>query len=71
MNKGPLGRDTLELARTAAERSFVLLKNENGKSGQPLLPLKKSQTVALIGPLADDAGNMLGSWRGVARPKTW
>lgn len=63
-NAGPLGRDTLELARTAAERSFVLLKNENGKEAQPLLPLKKSQTVALIGPLADDAGNMLGSWAG-------
>jgi beta-glucosidase len=64
---GPLGRDTLELARTAAERSFVLLKNENGKDGRPLLPLKKSQTVALIGPLADDAGNMLGSWAGRGR----
>jgi beta-glucosidase len=62
--KGPLGRDTLELARTSAERSFVLLKNAPGKDAQPLLPLKKNQTVALIGPLADDAVNMLGSWAG-------
>lgn len=69
VNNGPLGRDTLLLARTAAERSFVLLKNENGKDGQPLLPLKKAETVALIGPLADDAANMLGSWSGRGRPE--
>ena len=29
-----------------------------------MLPLRKNQTIALIGPLADDAGNMLGSWAG-------
>ena len=47
-----------ELARKAAEQSFVLLKNEGS-----VLPLKPgSKTVALIGPLADDAGQMLGSW---------
>src|SRR5271165_4120076 len=47
-----------ELARKVAEESFVLLKNDGG-----LLPLKASgKTVALIGPLADDAGQMLGSW---------
>src|SRR5262249_40925801 len=46
--------ESLELAQTAAERSFVLLKNSNA-SGAPLLPLSKStQTIALIGPLADD-----------------
>lgn len=47
-----------DLARKTAEESFVLLKNEGG-----LLPLKAAgQTIALIGPLADDAGQMLGSW---------
>ncbi len=47
-----------ELARKAAEESFVLLKNDGG-----LLPLKVSgKTIALIGPLADDAQQMLGSW---------
>ena len=61
---GPLDKADLELTRTAAERSFVLLKNGNSKGSQPVLPLKKNQTVALIGPLADDAGNMLGSWAG-------
>jgi len=45
-------------AREIAEQSFVLLKNE----GQ-LLPLKKSGTIALVGPLADDQQNLLGSWR--------
>jgi len=47
-----------DLARKAAEESFVLLKNEGG-----LLPLKAGRkTIALIGPLADDAQQMLGAW---------
>ena len=47
-----------DLARKAAEESFVLLRNERG-----LLPLNVSgKTVALIGPLADDAQQMLGAW---------
>jgi beta-glucosidase len=44
-------------AREIAARSFVLLKNE-----KQLLPLKKSGTVALVGPLADSRRNMLGTW---------
>ena len=44
-------------AREIAERSFVLLKNDNN-----LLPLQKSGTIALIGPLADSKRNMLGTW---------
>jgi beta-glucosidase len=53
----------VELARTVAERSFVLLKNaETG--GKPTLPLSPDvRTVALIGPLADSAADMLGPWR--------
>lgn len=61
---GSPDKENLELARIAAERSFVLLKNGNGKTTPPVLPLKKGQIVALIGPLADDAQNMLGSWAG-------
>jgi beta-glucosidase len=45
-----------ELARTVAEKSFVLLKNEN------VLPLKSGVKVALIGPLADSGSDMLGAW---------
>ena len=47
-----------DFARKVAEESFVLLKNDGG-----LLPMKANgKTIALIGPMADDAGQMLGSW---------
>ncbi|WP_284651987.1 beta-glucosidase BglX [Flavobacterium terrisoli] len=44
-------------ARKIASQSLVLLKNEN-----QILPLKKSGTIALIGPLADAKENMAGTW---------
>ncbi|MNQ08768.1 Periplasmic beta-glucosidase precursor [compost metagenome] len=44
-------------ARKTAAQSLVLLKNQN-----QLLPLKKSGTIALIGPLADAKENMAGTW---------
>jgi beta-glucosidase len=44
-------------AREIATHSFVLLKNNN-----QVLPLKRSGTIALIGPLANDKTNMLGTW---------
>ncbi|HTD95210.1 MAG TPA: beta-glucosidase BglX, partial [Chitinophagaceae bacterium] len=44
-------------AREIAASSFVLLKNEKN-----ILPLKKSGTIALIGPLADNRENMPGTW---------
>jgi len=46
-------------AREIAEHSFVLLKNAN-----QALPLKQAGTIALIGPLADDHRDMIGSWSG-------
>ena len=49
----------LELARTSATKSMVLLKNK-----QNVPPLKSSQKVALIGPLADDEYHILGNWIG-------
>jgi beta-glucosidase len=56
------------LARTAAERSLVLLKNAPLGAGSPLLPLSPVlHDLALIGPLADDAPSMLGSWAGLGR----
>ncbi|WP_129718165.1 beta-glucosidase BglX [Pedobacter sp. SYP-B3415] len=47
----------LKAAREAATKSFVLLKNEGN-----VLPLKKSGTIALIGPLANTGSNMPGTW---------
>jgi beta-glucosidase len=44
-------------ARKIAADCFVLLKNQNN-----ILPLKKSGTIALIGPLADNKENMPGTW---------
>jgi beta-glucosidase len=62
--------ESVALARTAAERSFVLLKNSPLAGGSPLLPLASDlKNVALIGPLADDAAVMLGSWSAQGRPE--
>ena len=59
--------ESVAIAKTAATRSIVLLRNET-VSGSPVLPLSaKISSVALIGPLADDAGNMIGSWGGLGR----
>ncbi len=52
------------LAREIATETFVLLKNDN-----QALPLKKSGTVALIGPLANDKSNMLGTWAPTGDPQ--
>jgi len=64
---GALPKERVDAARQAAERSFVLLKNSVAGS-RPILPLSsESGTIALIGPLADDAKNMLGAWAGRGR----
>lgn len=57
------------LARKAAEESIVLLQNR-AEEGQPrLLPIANHvHTIALIGPLADSQGEMLGSWGGAGNP---
>jgi beta-glucosidase len=55
--------ESLELARQAAEESFVLLKNAVVAGSSSVLPIASGdRRIALIGPLADDPGNMLGSW---------
>jgi beta-glucosidase len=57
-------QSSLELTRTAAEQSFVLLKNAP-MNGAPVLPLgPDAKTIAVIGPLADDGAQMIGSWGG-------
>lgn len=44
-------------ARKVAAESMVLMKNSEN-----ILPLKKSGTIALVGPLANNAVNMAGTW---------
>lgn len=51
------------LAREMAQKSIVLLKNDN-----TTLPFSKSiRSMAVIGPLADDARVMLGGWTAAGR----
>lgn len=47
----------LEAARDMARKSSVLLKNSN-----QTLPVSKDKVIALIGPLADNKFDIIGSW---------
>lgn len=50
-------KEHLKIARQMAVKSMVLLKNDN-----QILPLKKSQKIALVGPFVDERRALLGSW---------
>jgi Beta-glucosidase-related glycosidases len=49
--------ENLKTAQEIATRSIVLLKNDNH-----ILPLKKSGTIAVIGPLGNSGKDVNGSW---------
>lgn len=52
-----LTEENRQLARRAATESFVLLKKNDN-----ILPVSKRAKIALIGPLANNQSNMLGTW---------
>ncbi|MCB2409733.1 beta-glucosidase BglX [Hymenobacter lucidus] len=52
-------KEFLDDARDIARKSFVLLKND-----KQTLPLKKSGTIALVGPLATRQRDLIGNWSG-------
>lgn len=62
--KDILTTENREAARKIATQSFVLLKNENN-----VLPLKMDANIALVGPLANDKNNMLGTWAPTGDPQ--
>lgn len=53
-----------QTARKTAARSFVLLKKYKNT-----LPLKKTARIALVGPLANNKNNMLGTWAPTGDPQ--
>ncbi len=55
-------QELMDHALEVAKESIVLLKNEPFK-GKSILPLAKTtKSIALIGPLADNQKDMLGTW---------
>lgn len=52
-----LPKEDVEIAREAAEKSIVLLKNDD-----QILPLSKAQKISLVGTLAADAKEVCGAW---------
>ena len=56
--------NVMALARKAAQRSIVLLQNKDN-----ILPLKSNvKKVALVGPLAANQAELLGSWKAFGLP---
>ncbi len=59
-------KENREFSRKVAQKSIVLLKNENN-----ILPLNKNiKKIAVIGPLADDKENPLGPWNAKSIPNS-
>ncbi len=58
-----MSADKLALAKEAAIKSAVLLKNNN------VLPLGADKKIAFVGPLVKDQRNLIGNWSGAGDPK--
>ncbi|MFC6858360.1 beta-glucosidase BglX [Zunongwangia atlantica] len=62
--KDILSEENRAFSRKVAAHSFVLLKKDAG-----VFPLKKDAKIALIGPLANNKNNMLGTWAPTGDPQ--
>ena len=58
-------QENRNFAREVASQSMVLLKNE-----KQLLPLKRTGTIAVVGPLANTKENMAGTWSVATKQNT-
>lgn len=55
---------SMETAARLAEESMVLLKNEN-----QVLPIANKKKIAIVGPMAQNSEDLLGSWHGHGKAK--
>lgn len=63
-NNEIMSADKLQLAKEAAIKSMVLLKNAN-----QLLPLNANSKIAFVGPLVKNQRDLIGNWSGAGDPK--
>lgn len=56
-------KENMALSKLEAVKSMVLLKNDS-----EVLPLKKNERIALVGPLCNDVRSYCGAWAGKCEP---
>ena len=56
-------KENMDLSKLEAVKSMVLLKNDS-----EVLPLKKNEKIALVGPLCNDVRSYCGAWAGKCEP---
>lgn len=59
-----INAQNLQVAKEAAQKSCVLLKNKRRHGNIPVLPINRRSTkrIAVIGPMANDGYEQLGTW---------
>ncbi len=62
INPARAGKEVLSADKRTASRSFAVRSSVLLKNNSQILPLQKRGTIALVGPLANDKNNMLGTW---------